>query len=302
MYSVEQEFEKVWRAIRCKQKCLGISAEGKPGSFLNQQGNWIPVEGAGNIYTLDGEQTDAVRTYTLGAAGVLGFNGTLQFLDDPASPSYGFIIGDTTSFGGSASSIFGAGNSGILSFNTVAISGATSVDVQSEEIINLIADDGAGNSSALNLDVTNNNGGLVVSNGIYEWGYYADSANNLSNIYVLNSAGGYDVSTVTATTDSIYGYVLNDKADSGSARSGFDATPTYSRLFWEGDAATFDNGTEIVLDTNGTTVSSLAGGGSVVVTSDNTGLLTAVVGASGSFTAQSGEVVTVTGGIITSIV
>ena len=43
---IEREISKLWSAIRCKQACLGISSNGDPDLFLNQQGQWVPAGGS----------------------------------------------------------------------------------------------------------------------------------------------------------------------------------------------------------------------------------------------------------------
>ncbi len=59
------EFRKLWRAVKCKQNCLGISSSGDESLFLNQQGQWVD-SGSGSALTFDNALTKTLNNVELG--------------------------------------------------------------------------------------------------------------------------------------------------------------------------------------------------------------------------------------------
>lgn len=99
-YSTEQELMKIWRKLKCLQPCLGISPNGDPTLFLNQQGDWVSGGGGGS-YTFDNGLTETAGNVQLGGTliqntiidGTFGDISTIQATgDDLAFPVPGITI------------------------------------------------------------------------------------------------------------------------------------------------------------------------------------------------------------------
>jgi hypothetical protein len=188
----------------------------------------------------------------------------VMIMDDLASPNFGLIIGDTTPYGGAVGSLFATGA------DVKLISNGDSI-VSAADLNELISDDGV-SQVFLRISATTPSANLTVDTGVYHFGYYADGTTEISNIFSLKHGNTWDTSAVTTTPTSLNGHILIDDTDEFSLRNGWFSDTTVSKLVWGADTS-YDNGTEIVLDTNGTTVSSLAGNGDAYVTVDNNGLL-----------------------------